>query len=536
MHTSDQANLEPEQAKIKEIWSESFEWKAPDRTSRCTWHLGSNPGHSPHSHKVFTGEEKLKTVQTAVDLIGLTPLVRLNKIEKAEGLNVELWAKCEYMNAGGSIKDRIAKRMVEDAEKSGVLREGSTIIEPTSGNTGIGLALVAAVRGYRCIIVMPEKMSNEKVNILRALGAEIVRTPTAARYDSPESHISVAQKLCRQIENSVILDQYTNAANPLAHYDETAEEILAQMEHKIDAVVLSPGTGGTVTGIGRKLKEKVPGIKVVCGDPYGSILAPPEMNKCVKNEGGFYEVEGIGYDFIPTVLDQSVVDVWFKTDDNESFDCGRKLMREEGLLVGGSSGTILSVALQQARKMPDGSRVVMVFPDSIRNYMTKYLSDDWMIERSFMDDPLELTERWWRKKRVSDLPTIIPETVGPKVTCQLVVNLMRDLGVDQIPVVDQDGTIVGVATLGNIMAKIIAGVIQESSPVSDVIYRQFCKVSQDCTLGKLSKILELNSFALVVNSQKNWGDDKSFKMKEMIVSLVTQIDLLNFITNNEQIS
>ena len=229
-----------------------------------------------------------------------------------------------------------------------------------------------------------------KVNILRALGAEIVRTPTAARYDSPESHISVAQKLCRQIENSVILDQYTNAANPLAHYDETAEEILAQMEHKIDAVVLSPGTGGTVTGIGRKLKEKVPGIKVVCGDPYGSILAPPEMNKCVKNEGGFYEVEGIGYDFIPTVLDQSVVDVWFKTDDNESFDCGRKLMREEGLLVGGSSGTILSVALQQARKMPDGSRVVMVFPDSIRNYMTKYLSDDWMIERSFMDDPLEL--------------------------------------------------------------------------------------------------------------------------------------------------
>ena len=227
------------------------------------------------------------------------------------------------------------------------------------------------------------------MNILRALGAEIVRTPTSARYDSPESHISVAQKLCQQIENSVILDQYTNASNPLAHYDETGEEILIQMDHKIDAIVLSPGTGGTVTGIGRKLKEKIPEIKVVCGDPYGSILAPAEMNSGGKNEEGFYEVEGIGYDFVPTVLDQSVVDVWYKTADPESFECGRKLMRQEGLLVGGSSGTILSVALQQARKMPKGSRLAMVFPDSIRNYMTKYLSDDWMIERSFMEDPLE---------------------------------------------------------------------------------------------------------------------------------------------------
>jgi len=477
------------------------------------------------------GREKLKTVQTATDLIGLTPLVRLNNIEKSENLKVELWAKCEYMNAGGSIKDRIARRMIDDAEKSGILKEGSTIIEPTSGNTGIGLALVAAVRGYRCIIVMPEKMSNEKVNILRALGAEIVRTPTAARYDSPESHISVAQKLCRQIENSVILDQYTNVANPLAHYDETAEEILAQMDNRIDAVVLSPGTGGTVTGIGRKLKEKVTNVKVVCGDPYGSILAPPEMNSGGKNDDGFYEVEGIGYDFIPTVLDQSVVDVWYKTCDSESFECGRKLMRQEGLLVGGSSGTILSVALKQAREMPSGSRIVMVLPDSIRNYMTKYLSDDWMIERSFMEDPLEKTENWWRKKKVSDLPKIIPETVGTEVTCKVVVSLMRDLGVDQIPVVSQGGSIVGVATLGNIMAKLIGGAIQESSPVSEVIYRQFCKVSQECSLGKLSKILELNSFALVVNSQKNWENETSYQMKEMIVSLVTQIDLLNFITS-----
>uniref|UniRef100_A0A8C5P7P3 cystathionine beta-synthase n=1 Tax=Leptobrachium leishanense TaxID=445787 RepID=A0A8C5P7P3_9ANUR len=239
-----------------------------------------------------------------LDKIGDTPLVRINHIGKAHGLKCELLGKCEFFNAGGSVKDRISLRMVQDAERDGILKPGDTIIEPTSGNTGIGLALAAAVKGYRCIIVMPEKMSMEKVDVLRALGAEIVRTPTNARFDSPESHVGVAWRLKNEIPNSHILDQYRNASNPLAHYDSTAEEILEQCEGRLDMLVAGAGTGGTITGLARKIKEKCPGCKVVGVDPEGSILAEPEELNQTDKTG--YEVEGIGYDFIPTVLDRTV--------------------------------------------------------------------------------------------------------------------------------------------------------------------------------------------------------------------------------------
>ena len=257
-----------------------------------------------------------------LEFIGNTPLIQINKIGQSEGLECTLLAKCEFFNAGGSVKDRIAKRMVEDAEKAGLLKPGDTIIEPTSGNTGIGLALAAAVKGYRCIIVLPEKMSAEKVDTLRALGAEIVRTPTSATFDSPESHISVAQRLNNQIPNSIILDQYRNPGNPLAHYDTTAEEIIEQCGGKVDMVVLGAGTGGTVSGIGRKLKEKCPECIVVGVDPEGSILAQPE--EINKSDVTYYEVEGTGYDFIPTVLDRSVVDEWMKSNDRDSFTMSRR--------------------------------------------------------------------------------------------------------------------------------------------------------------------------------------------------------------------
>merc|ERR1712186_73261 len=222
--------------------------------------------------------------------IGNTPLIRINKITKTEGLECDMLAKCEFFNAGGSVKDRIGLRMVEDAEASGLLKPGDTIIEPTSGNTGIGLALAGAVKGYRTIIVLPEKMSAEKVMVLRALGAEIVRTPTSATWDSPESHISVAQRLNKQLPNSIILDQYRNAGNPLAHYDTTAEEIIEQCGGIVDMVVLGAGTGGTISGIGRKMKEKCPDCIVVGVDPEGSLLAQPEdLN---KTDVTYYEVEG----------------------------------------------------------------------------------------------------------------------------------------------------------------------------------------------------------------------------------------------------
>jgi cystathionine beta-synthase len=286
-------------------------------------------------------------------------------------------AKCEYFNAGGSVKDRIGFRMVDDAEKSGRIKPGDTLIEPTSGNTGIGLALAAAIKGYKMIITLPEKMSNEKVDVLKALGADVIRTPTEAAFDAPDSHIGVAKRLNQEIPNSHILDQYGNPSNPLAHYDGTAEEILEQTGGKIDAIVMTAGTGGTVTGIARKLKERVPNVKVIAVDPHGSILAEPENLNGVL---GSYKVEGIGYDFIPNVLERSLVDEWIKTEDKESFIMARRLIKNEGLLVGGSSGSAMSAAVQVAKRYGPGQRVVVLLADSVRNYMSKFLNDNWMAE------------------------------------------------------------------------------------------------------------------------------------------------------------
>lgn len=309
-------------------------------------------------------------------------MVKLNRIPQQYGLECELVAKCEYFNAGGSVKDRIGKRMILDAEKSGRIKPGDTLIEPTSGNTGIGLALTAAVKGYNMIITMPEKMSEEKSNVLKALGAKIIRTPTAAAWDDPESHISIAKKLQAEIPNSHILDQYANPSNPLAHYDETAEEILSQTGGQLDMIVIGAGTGGTITGIARKLKEKLPNLIVVGVDPVGSLLADPEHDTV-----GSYQVEGIGYDFVPDVLDRGLVDRWVKTEDKESLLMARQLIRDEGLLCGGSSGTAVWAAVQAAKELKAGQRCVVVLPDSVRNYMTKFLSDKWMIEQGFMDAP-----------------------------------------------------------------------------------------------------------------------------------------------------
>ena len=297
---------------------------------------------------------------------------RLRNIERAEGLECELWAKCEFLNPGGSVKDRIGVQMVLDAEQSGRLNAGDTLIEPTSGNTGIGLALAAAVRGYRCIICMPEKMSKEKADVLRALGAEIIRTPTEAASDAPESHISVARRLNAEIPNSHILDQYTNPSNPLAHYFGTAEEILEALDGRVDMVVAGAGTGGTITGIAKKLRERCPGVIVVGCDPKGSILAQPAALNRPEDDKP-YLVEGIGYDFIPDVLDRGVVDEWHKTVDEDSFKMARRLIREEGLLCGGSSGSAMSVAVQAAKRLKPGQKCAVVLADSIRNYMTKHL-------------------------------------------------------------------------------------------------------------------------------------------------------------------
>ena len=313
-------------------------------------------------------------LENILGAIGDTPVVKLNSFDKE--LKCQLYGKCEFFNAGGSVKDRIGVRMIENAEKSGRIKPGDTLIEPTSGNTGIGLALAAAVKGYRMITVMPEKMSIEKEVTLRALGAEIVRTPTEAGHDDPEGLFEVSKRMNEEIPNSHILDQYANPDNPDAHYEGTAQEIWDEFGSDLDMVVIGVGTGGTITGIAKKLKELNPNIQIVGADPYGSILGGGD-------EVFPYQVEGIGYDFFPDVLDNSLVDQYVKVDDQNSFDVARRLIKEEGLLCGGSSGTVVWAAFQAAKDLNVDQKCLCILADGIRNYMGKFVSDKWMKEKGF---------------------------------------------------------------------------------------------------------------------------------------------------------
>ncbi|VDN55802.1 unnamed protein product [Dracunculus medinensis] len=302
--------------------------------------------------------------KNALEAIGNTPLVKLNKISESMGIKCQVYVKCEYLNPAGSVKDRIALRMIEVAEQQGKLKPGMTIIEPTSGNTGLGLAMVSAIRGYRCIIVMPEKMSREKADIIQAFGAEVVRTPTEVSTDSPDSHFGVAMRLRDEIKGAIILDQFQNICNPLAHYENTAEEILYALDDHVDMYVAGTGTGGTLTGAAYKIKEICPNCIIVAADPEGSILANP-----LTSRPSLYEVEGIGDDFLPLTLDRNIVDIWAKTNDKDSFKMARRLIREEGILCGGSSGSNLCAALQNAKCLSEDQKCVVILPDGIRNYM-----------------------------------------------------------------------------------------------------------------------------------------------------------------------
>ena len=312
--------------------------------------------------------------ENILETIGRTPLVQLQKI--TGDLLANIYVKCEFFNPGGSVKDRIAFNMIKKAEEEKKIQPGDTLIEPTSGNTGIGIALAGAVLDYKVIIVMPEKMSREKEVILKALGAKIIRTPTEAASHDSESHISVAKKLQKEIPRAYILDQYSNPANYMAHYEGTAKEILTDLNNQLDMLVAGAGTGGTLTGLAKRIKSVCPNCEIVGVDPVGSILAGEEPIQS-------YEVEGIGYDFIPDVLDRSLVDKWVKTNDEDSFVLARKMILKEGILCGGSSGSALYAGLQEAQRLKKGQNCVIVLPDGIRNYMSKFLNDDWMREKVF---------------------------------------------------------------------------------------------------------------------------------------------------------
>jgi len=313
--------------------------------------------------------------ESILDVVGNTPLVRLGRVERSEGIRARVLAKLEYMNPGGSVKDRPAMKMLEVAEKEGLLEPGGTVVEPTSGNTGAGLALAAAIRGYRCICVMPDKVSKEKQDLLKALGAEIVVTPTALTPDDPDSYYAVAERLAREIPGGFKPGQYENPANPLSHYETTGPEIWSQTKGRITHFVAGMGTCGTITGVGRYLKEQSPEVRIVGADPEGSIFSDPD-------DVHTYAVEGVGEDFYPGNYDPEVVDQIIQVTDRESFLMTRSLMTDEGLFVGGSCGMAVVAAVRAAKDLPENAVMVVLLPDTGRNYVSKVFDDDWLLENS----------------------------------------------------------------------------------------------------------------------------------------------------------
>lgn len=501
-------------------------------------------------------------VADATKLIGHTPLVRLNKIPQSLGIKAQVYAKVELVNAGGSVKDRIALRMIEEAEKSGRIKPGDTLIEPTSGNTGIGLALVGAIKGYKTIITLPEKMSAEKVSVLRALGATIIRTPTQAAWDSPESHIGVARRLQKEIPRAHILDQYTNVDNPRAHEFGTAEEIWEQTHGKVTAVVAGAGTGGTISGIARGIRKHSKDVKIIAADPFGSILALPEALNQGELANVSYKVEGIGYDFIPDVLERECVDKWYKTEDRESFMYARRLIAEEGLLVGGSSGSAMAAMVRavQDLNLDEKDTVVVVLPDSIRSYLSKFADDDWLAANDLLPsvNGAEVEAAAQKKRRASDPyggETIRSLRLKPVTSvlstqaCADAIETMRDKGFDQLPVLSPTGgKLVGLVTLGNLLSYISSGRATATSLVKDVMFdfskidevvtdardiltaeeaaskskkqkRHFVEITLDTPLTILSKFLEYNSAAVVTEDKDNGEGKKP-------VAVVTKVDLL----------
>src|SRR3989339_396033 len=366
-----------------------------------------------------------------IEAIGKTPLIKLNNISK--GIKSTIYVKPEFLNPGGSVKDRIGISMIEAAEKEGLLKPGGTIVEATAGNTGVGLALAACVKGYKTIFVLPDKMSDDKIDLLKAYGAEIVITPTSVSPDSPDSYNGVADRIAKEIPNSFRPNQFSNPNNPLAHYLTTGPEIWEDSEGKLDVCVAGMGTGGTISGTARYLKEKNPGIIVVGADPEGSILSGDSPKP--------YKVEGIGEDFIPKTFNRQIVDEMIRVSDKESFNLARRLAREEGLLVGGSSGTAVAAALKYAQRLEEPKYIVVLLPDTGRNYITKIFSDSWMQENGFWEG---LKNKSVKLKDILNgrkgMPPII--SVKPHETLSYAVKLLHRYNISQLPVIES-GKVIG---------------------------------------------------------------------------------------------
>jgi cystathionine beta-synthase len=418
----------------------------------------------------------LRPYDSVLDTIGWTPLIRLNRI--ARGIRTPVYGKAEFFNPGGSVKDRIGMPIIEQAEREGKLKPGGTIVEGTSGNTGVGLAIAAALKGYKCIFTMPDKMSQEKVRLLKAFGAEVIITPTAVAPDHPDNYVMMAKRIAEETANAVLANQFYNQVNPNAHYATTGPELWEQTEGKITHFVAAAGTGGTITGVGRYLKEKNPRIKIIAGDPQGSILAELWRSKGkTKIEGAPYKIEGIGQDKLPGTLDMSVIDDYRTVNDRDSFAMARRLTREEGLFVGGSSGLITHIALQVAREIDDPTALVVTFLcDTGERYLSKLYNDEWMRENQLLE-PDRVTLGDLLAHKVATAPaTLVSATPGQQV--RQVLGLMRLHDVALLPVLD-GGQCVGSVTeyaltqrgleSSRFLDAVVGEVMDEPFPVVDAV-------------------------------------------------------------------
>lgn len=427
--------------------------------------------------------------------IGCTPIIRLNKVTK--GVTVPIYAKVEFFNPGGSLKDRIGIAIIEAAERSGDLRPGGTIVEGTSGNTGVGLAIAAALKGYHCIFTMPDKMSDEKVRLLRAYGADVIITPTAVPADHPDNYVMKAKAITKSTPNAVLANQFYNEANPEAHYKTTGPEIWEQTEGKVTHFVASAGTGGTLSGAGRYLKEQNRDIKVIAGDPEGSIYGAYAKSHTVE-PGHPYKVEGIGGDKIPDTLHYDVIDEWMTVTDPESFKMARRLAREEGLFVGGSSGLNVQVALKVARRLKrdSGAMIVTILADTGERYLSKIFNDDWMRENQMLE-PERVSVGTLLELKTDDAPTLV--TVAPSATMRQALNLMGSYNVSQLPVID-DGESVGSVSESALMAQAVAEPGSLTRPVREVMEDPFPIVEADAPLEHITALLSRANPAALVRS------------------------------------